>query len=70
MSESLNYHKIKLVGPGSWIGEESYFLGMETMPYSVQTDTIVSVLEIGVSDFNDKIPAEMLDYLRGFALQK
>ena len=70
MSNCFNYYPLSTVGPGSWIGEECFFLDLKELTYSVRCQTPVKVLEIGLTDFQDKMPPELLSYLQGVSLQK
>ena len=56
MSQAFNYFPICQIGKGTWIGEESFFLDVQHLNYSIKTLTTVRVLEIGIIDFQDKMP--------------
>ena len=70
MSSAFNYYPISRVGPGTWLGEESFFMDVSELNYSVKAITKVELLEIGIIDFSDKMPPEMINELRTIALKK
>ena len=45
-------------------------MNYETIPYSVRCESEISVLEIGLHDFSEKVPHEMMEILKEVALQK
>lgn len=45
-------------------------MNSETIPFSVKCDSEISVLEIGLHDFSEKVPRDMMELLKKVALQK
>ena len=70
MSSAFNYYPMCNVGSGTWIGEESFFMETTELSYSIKTVSTVKVLEIGLVDFYDKMPPEIIKNLRTIALKK
>ena len=70
MSSAFNYYPMCNVGTGTWIGEESFFMETTELSYSIKTVSTVKVLEIGLVDFYDKMPPEIIKNLRTIALKK
>ena len=72
MSSAFNYYPLTRVGQGTWLGDEAYFLEDAKMElqYSIKCLSTVSVLEIGLSDFIDKMPPELMEELKIIALRK
>ena len=70
MSKAFNYFPIKTIGPGQWIGDETYFEKYEICKFSVKTTCPVTLLEIGVEDFATKMPPEKMDELREISVTK
>ena len=56
MSKAFNYYPICDVGRGTWIGEEAFYSEVEKLRYSVRCKSQVKVLEIGLQDFQERMP--------------
>ena len=70
MSKAFNYYPIKTVGPGQWIGDETYFEEDAICKFSVKTTCPVTLLEIGIEDFATKMPPEKMEELREVSVTK
>lgn len=71
MSKAFNYYPLSEVGQGTWLGEEAFYMGSGSkLSYSVKCKTMVKVLEIGLQDFEARMPKELTAELKNIAIRK
>ena len=70
MSSAFKYYPLAEVGRGTWLGEEAFFQEGDKLSYSIKCKTKVTVLEIDLTDFKDKMPIELTRELKHIAKMK
>lgn len=71
MSKAFNHYPLSEVGQGTWIGEEAFYMDSGSkLTYSIRCKTIVKVLEIGLQDFEARMPQELSAELKNIAIRK
>ena len=64
MSMAFNYFPIKTLGVGAWIGTDAYFHSPQNCLESIRCTSPVSVLEINILDFQQKMPENKIQELK------
>ena len=70
MSKGFTYFPISTISKNQWIGEECIFSNVNKLDYSVKSMSAVKVLEIGLSDFKERVPKEFCEQLEHVTMNK